>query len=205
MMPYILRSRNESCVYFEQKLDLTETLPYLHALNQRLGRTAEHEINLLAEHYEDCRVEEILEWAVSRHSPKLVMTSNFGAEGVVLMDHLMRVAPETPDSVHLSQAFADGLDGAMQALSELERCCFVLKHVEQWKLVEIADAQDTLARVGKASLGGALKEISLAYVPEAKVGDYVLVHVGFAISIIDEQEARFVFDYLDRTSEERLQ
>lgn len=46
MMPYILRSRNESCVYFEQKLDLTETLPYLHALNQRLGRTAEHEINL---------------------------------------------------------------------------------------------------------------------------------------------------------------
>ena len=73
------------------------------------------------------------------------------------------------------------------------------------QLVEIADAQDALARVGKASLGGALKEISLAYVPEAKVGDYVLVHVGFAISIIDAQEARFVFDYLDRTSEERLQ
>ena len=66
--------------------------------------TQEHEINLLAEHYEDCRVEEILEWAVSRHSPKLVMTSNFGAEGVVLMDHLMRVAPETP-IIYLNTGF----------------------------------------------------------------------------------------------------
>lgn len=64
----------------------------------------EHEINLLAEHFEDCRTEEILEWAVSRHSPKLVMTSNFGAEGVVLMDHLMRVAPETP-IIYLNTGF----------------------------------------------------------------------------------------------------
>lgn len=72
------------------------------------------------------------------------------------------------------------------------------------RLVEISDSQDALTRVGKASLGGALKEISLAYVPEVKVGDYVLVHIGFAISVIDEQEARFVFDYLDRGSEERL-
>lgn len=60
----------------------------------------------------------------------------------------------------------------------------------------------SLTRTGKVSLGGVLKEISLAYVPEAKVGDYVLVHVGFAISIVDEREAQFVFDYLKSGSEE---
>lgn len=64
----------------------------------------EHEINLLAQHFETRGVEEILEWAVSTHSPKLVMTSNFGAEGVVLMDHLMRVAPETP-VIYLNTGF----------------------------------------------------------------------------------------------------
>ncbi len=56
--------------------------------------------------------------------------------------------------------------------------------------------EDTLTRTGKVSFGGVFKEICLAYVPEAKVGDYVLVHAGFAISIVDEQEAQFVFDYL---------
>lgn len=67
------------------------------------------------------------------------------------------------------------------------------------KLVSISsieNTQDSLHRTGKVSLGGILKEISLAYVPEAKIGDYVLVHVGFAISIVDEKEAQFVFDYL---------
>ncbi len=64
----------------------------------------QHEINLLAEHYETRSVEEVLEWSVSRYSPKLVMTSNFGAEGVVLMDHLMRVAPETP-VIYLNTGF----------------------------------------------------------------------------------------------------
>ncbi len=64
----------------------------------------EHEINLLAQHFETRGVEDVLEWAVSAHSPKLVMTSNFGAEGVVLMDHLMRVAPETP-VIYLNTGF----------------------------------------------------------------------------------------------------
>ncbi len=45
MMPYILRTRNESCVYFEQKLDLSETLPYLAKLNAQLGRGKTDEIN----------------------------------------------------------------------------------------------------------------------------------------------------------------
>jgi hydrogenase expression/formation protein HypC len=47
-----------------------------------------------------------------------------------------------------------------------------------------------LLRTGKVSFGGIAKEISLAYVPEAVVGDYVIVHVGFALSILDEVEAK---------------
>ena len=67
------------------------------------------------------------------------------------------------------------------------------------KLLSVSPEDDPICRTGKVSFGGASKEISLAYVPEAQVGDYVLVHVGFAISVIDEEEARFVFDYLERT------
>ena len=43
--------------------------------------------------------------------------------------------------------------------------------------------------MGKIDFGGVSKEICLAYVPEAKVGDYALIHVGFAISLMDEEEA----------------
>lgn len=50
--------------------------------------------------------------------------------------------------------------------------------------------------MGKVEFGGTSKEVCLAYVPEAKVGDYVVVHVGFAISVIDESEAEKVFEYL---------
>jgi hydrogenase expression/formation protein HypC len=60
---------------------------------------------------------------------------------------------------------------------------------------------EPLMRTGKVNFGGILKEVCLAYVPEAKVGDYVIVHVGFAISRIDEQEAVKVFDYLRRMGE----
>jgi hydrogenase expression/formation protein HypC len=52
-------------------------------------------------------------------------------------------------------------------------------------------------RTGKVSFGGVLKEVSLAYVPEAQVGDYIIVHVGFALSKVDEAEAQRVFDYLE--------
>ena len=69
------------------------------------------------------------------------------------------------------------------------------------KLISIA-GEEPLTRTGKVSFGGVLKEISLAYVPEARVGDYVLTHVGFAISIIDEAEAQFVYDYLKQTVED---
>jgi len=68
------------------------------------------------------------------------------------------------------------------------------------QLVAISSFEDNLlARTGKVSFGGVYKEVSLAYVPEARVGDYVLVHVGFAISVVDQDEAKFVFDYLKQT------
>jgi hydrogenase expression/formation protein HypC len=55
---------------------------------------------------------------------------------------------------------------------------------------------ELLMRTGRVSFGGIIKEVSLAFVPEASIGDYIIVHAGFAISIIDEQEASEVFDYL---------
>jgi hydrogenase expression/formation protein HypC len=52
------------------------------------------------------------------------------------------------------------------------------------------DAQtNSLLRSGKVSFSGILREVNLAYVPEAQVGDYVIVHVGFALSLLDEAEA----------------
>lgn len=55
---------------------------------------------------------------------------------------------------------------------------------------------DNVLRCGKVNFGGIVKQVNLSYVPEAKVGDYVVVHVGFALSIVDEQEANQVFEYL---------
>ena len=60
---------------------------------------------------------------------------------------------------------------------------------------------DPLLRVGRVDFGGLVKEISLAYVPEANVGDHVLVHVGFAITVIDETEAARVFEHLRELGE----
>jgi hydrogenase expression/formation protein HypC len=51
-------------------------------------------------------------------------------------------------------------------------------------------------RTGRVSFGGIVKEVNLAYTPEAGLGDYVIVHVGFAISTLDQTEAHRVFDYL---------
>lgn len=55
---------------------------------------------------------------------------------------------------------------------------------------------EDLGRMARVDFSGVKKEISLAYVPEAQIGEYVLVHVGFAISVIDEAEAKQVFEYL---------
>jgi len=56
-------------------------------------------------------------------------------------------------------------------------------------------------RLGRVSFGGIVKEVNLAYVPEARIGDYVVVHVGFAISVMDEHEATQVFEYLKQIDE----
>lgn len=60
---------------------------------------------------------------------------------------------------------------------------------------------EDFGRIARVNFSGVKKEISLAYVPEASVGDYVLVHVGFAISKIDEDEAKQVFEYLVQMGE----
>lgn len=60
---------------------------------------------------------------------------------------------------------------------------------------------DPLTRMGKIDFGGVFKEASLAYLPEVKLGDYVIVHVGFAISQVDEEEAKKVFEYLREMEE----
>ena len=76
------------------------------------------EIDELAERFETSKVEEVLEWAADSFGPQLVMTSNFGAEGVVLMDHLARVAPRTP-VVYLSTGFQfKATDELKERLSE---------------------------------------------------------------------------------------
>jgi hydrogenase expression/formation protein HypC len=62
--------------------------------------------------------------------------------------------------------------------------------------IESIEGEDPLYRSGKVNFGGILKEVNLAYVPEAKPGDYVVVHVGFALSILDEEEAAKTFEYL---------
>jgi hydrogenase expression/formation protein HypC len=50
--------------------------------------------------------------------------------------------------------------------------------------------ENDLMRMGKVDFGGITREVSLAYVPEAEIGDYVIVHAGFAISRLDEAEAQ---------------
>jgi hydrogenase expression/formation protein HypC len=55
---------------------------------------------------------------------------------------------------------------------------------------------EPLMRVARVDFGGIVKEINIAYTPEATVGQYVLVHVGFALTVIDETEANRVFEHL---------
>ena len=66
------------------------------------------------------------------------------------------------------------------------------------RVLSISEGDLRLARV---EFGGIVKEVCLAYVPEAGVGDYVIVHVGFAISRVDAAEAARVFSYLDEIEE----
>ncbi len=62
-------------------------------------------------------------------------------------------------------------------------------------------AGNPLMRTARVSFGGLVKEVCLAYVPEAQVGDYVIVHVGFAISVLDESTALRTLEHLQATDE----
>ena len=68
------------------------------------------------------------------------------------------------------------------------------------KVISIS-GDDPLTRMGKIDFSGVIKQASLAYVPEVRVGDYVIVHVGFALSKVDEDEAQKVFEYLKQIEE----
>lgn len=65
----------------------------------------------------------------------------------------------------------------------------------------LSTSGEDFARMARVSFGGIVKEISLAYVPEAREGSYVLVHVGFAISVMDEAEAMRTWDILQKMGE----
>ena len=60
---------------------------------------------------------------------------------------------------------------------------------------------EDIMRTARVDFGGVIKEVNLAYVPEAEVGDYALVHVGFAISVIDEEEALKVLAHFESLGE----
>jgi hydrogenase expression/formation protein HypC len=63
------------------------------------------------------------------------------------------------------------------------------------RVVDMASEHDTL--MGRVDFGGVVKKVCLDHVPEVKVGEYVLVHVGFALSRIDEAAAKLVFEFLE--------
>lgn len=61
--------------------------------------------------------------------------------------------------------------------------------------------EDNGLRMGRVSFAGVVKQVCLEHVPEALPGDFVLVHVGFALARIDEAEARRVFELLEQLEE----
>ena len=65
------------------------------------------------------------------------------------------------------------------------------------KIISIS-GDDPLSKMAKVSFGGVIQTVSLAYVPEASVGDYVIVHVGFALNILDEKSAQQTLDDLEQ-------
>jgi hydrogenase expression/formation protein HypC len=67
------------------------------------------------------------------------------------------------------------------------------------KVVEIYREHEAL--MGKVDFGGVFKRVCLDHVPQAKIGEYVIVHVGFALNVIDEAEARRVFEFLEEMND----
>lgn len=72
------------------------------------------------------------------------------------------------------------------------------------RLMSVEGDDEPLTRQGRVAFAGIIKQVNLAYVPEAKTGDYVLVHAGFAITVIDEAEAMKTLAYLAEFEPEDL-
>lgn len=70
------------------------------------------------------------------------------------------------------------------------------------KIIEIYENNGLL--MGKIDFGGVIREACLSYVPEAKVGDYSIIHVGFALNLIDEKEALETLALLEEISQQDL-
>ena len=71
------------------------------------------------------------------------------------------------------------------------------------KVLEMSQAP-ALQRTGRVDFGGLVKTVNLAFVPDVEVGQYVLVHVGVALQVVDEREAARVFEYLEEIGELEL-
>ncbi len=69
------------------------------------------------------------------------------------------------------------------------------------QIISINEGASDIERVGRVQFGGIVKQVNLAYVPDAIVDDYVIVHVGFAISKVDPEEAARVFEYMKEMGE----
>ncbi|MCK4807915.1 MAG: HypC/HybG/HupF family hydrogenase formation chaperone [Candidatus Aegiribacteria sp.] len=69
------------------------------------------------------------------------------------------------------------------------------------RIEEISGNDDPIFLTGKVDFGGVLREVILAGIKDAKVGDWVIVHAGFALNKLNEEEAYEVFDYLRQISE----
>jgi len=69
------------------------------------------------------------------------------------------------------------------------------------KIISVMEEDGLALRRGKVDFGGIQKEVCLAYTPEASLGDYVLVHVGFSLSVIDAAEAEQIFETLRQMEE----
>ena len=69
------------------------------------------------------------------------------------------------------------------------------------RIEEISENDDPLFVTGKVNFGGVLREVILAGIQDAEIGDWVIVHAGFALNKLNEEEASEVFDYLRQISE----
>lgn len=72
------------------------------------------------------------------------------------------------------------------------------------KVMEISKGESETMVPGKVSFSGVIKEVNLCFVPDVQPGDYVLVHVGVALAIVDEIEAQKTLEYLKIMGEEEV-